>query len=126
MDIRLEKPNEMLNVTTKKGFRTAVRPIHRCYLVDHLKLHCNRWGEKWFIYWMPAKTKSITQCAGVWVYMNRSFAQVYSKETNQRIPASETLQELWGDIVTLQHMKIDIAPEICGRDTAFLELSKNR
>ena len=61
LNIRLDKAKQMLRVTTQKGIRTAVHPIHRKYRVDHLDLHSSRIQGKWYVDWMSAKTKSIQQ-----------------------------------------------------------------
>ena len=60
LNIRLDKAKLMLHVTTQKGIRTEVHPIHRRYRVDHLDLHSMRLKGKWYVGWMPSKTKSIT------------------------------------------------------------------
>ena len=57
LNIGLDKAKTMLKVTTQKGIRTAVHPIHRRYRVDHLDLHSTRLKGKWYVDWMPAKTK---------------------------------------------------------------------
>ena len=60
MNIGLNKTKQMLKATTQKGIRTAVHPIHRRYQVDHIDLYSLRLVGKWYLDWMPARTKSIT------------------------------------------------------------------
>ena len=100
MAIGLEKTKKVLNVMTQNGVCTAVHNIHRCYCIDHLNLQHNILGVKWFVDWIPDKTKSITQCTGSWVYTNGSFIEVHPKEHNQSITASETLQDFYDETGT--------------------------
>ena len=93
MGIGIDKAMKLLKVSTQKGVRTAVHPIHRRYRTDHIELHRDRLAGKWFVDWMPAKTKSVTQSTGAWVYTNGKFTEVYPTESNTSIPASVTLKD---------------------------------
>ena len=59
---------------------------------------------------MLAATKSITQCKGVFVYFNRTFPEVYPKESNKIMQAAETLQELCKDEGIPDNLKSDRSP----------------
>ncbi len=88
----------MLLVTTQKGVCTKVHPIHRQYHVDHLNLDQTYLAGQWYIDWMPARTKSITQAQGSWVITNGKFTEVYPKSTNSQESAKEALIEFCQDI----------------------------
>ena len=49
MNIGLEKVNQIIIVTTHKVIRTALRPITRWYIVDHLDLHTAILAGKWYV-----------------------------------------------------------------------------
>jgi hypothetical protein len=44
----LETAKRTLKVTTQKGIRYAVQPLHRRYRVDHLNLHRKRLNQERF------------------------------------------------------------------------------
>ena len=124
--IGLDKAKQLIRVTTQKGIRTAKHPIHRRYRVDHLDLHSNRLKGKWYVDWMPSKTRSITQCTGSFVYTNGEFTQVYPKESNTAEYANMSLNEFCADVGIPEKLKSDRAPELCGRQSAFLHNAKKK
>lgn len=124
--IGLDKAKTMLRVTTQKGIRTAKHPIHKRYRVDHLDLHSTKLKGKWYIDWMPSKTKSITQCKGAFVYTNGEFTQVYPKESNTAGHAYASLNDFCADVGIPEKLKSDRAPEFCGRESAFLKSAQKR
>ena len=75
---------------------------------------------------MQAKTKSITQCTGAFVYTNGTFTEVYPKETHAQIPTNQTLNDFCNDVGVPEKLKSDRAPELSGRNSAFLANAKNR
>ena len=117
--IGIDKAKQMLAATTQKGAHTAVHPIHRRYRVDHLNLHGEKLKGKWSVDWMPAKTTSLTQCTGAFVYTNGHFTEIYPSENNQSVTASTTLNDFCQDVGTPERLKSDRAPEFSGRDSAF-------
>ena len=98
MNIGLDKAKQILKVTTQKGICTAVHPIYRRYQVDHLDLHSSQLAGKWYLDWIPTRTKSITQCTGAFVYMNRTFTEVYPSEKHTQQVTSASLNEFCNDI----------------------------
>ena len=75
---------------------------------------------------MPAKRKSITQATGAWVYTNGFFSEVYPSESKKSVDASQTLNNFCQDVGVPEHIKSDRAPELCGRNSAFLALAKRK
>ena len=126
MNIGMDKAKQMLRVTTQKGIRTAVHPITRRYRVDHLNLHSFRLAGQWYVDWLSAGTKSLSQNVGAFVYSNGTFTEVYPTASNQQIPANMTLNDFCNDVGVPHKLKSDRAPEFCGRSTAFLANAKKR
>ncbi|KAL7551098.1 hypothetical protein ACHAWF_014292 [Thalassiosira exigua] len=85
-------------VTTQKGIRTAMRPIHRRYRVDHFNLHSNDIGGKWQMDWMPSKIRSLAQNVGAFVISNGSFTEVYPQPNHKSISAAESLRRFCDDV----------------------------
>ena len=73
---------------------------------------------------MTAKTKSITQCKGSWVYTNGAFTEVYPSESNHQIPANVSLNDLCNDVGIPEKLASDRAPELCGRKSTYLTNAK--
>ena len=126
MHMGLDKAKNLLKVTTQKGVRTAVHPIHRRYRTDHIDLNRDRLRGKWYVDWMPAKRKSITQATGAWIYTNGFFSEVYPSESKKSTNASQSLNDFCQDVGIPEHIKSDRAPELCGRTSAFLSLAKRK
>ena len=57
--IGLETARRTLQVTTQRGLRTAVHPLHRRYRVDHLHLNRRRLKGDWFTDMLFSKVISI-------------------------------------------------------------------
>ena len=75
---------------------------------------------------MTAKTKSIQQNKGAFVYTNGVFTKTYPLETNQQIPANTSLNEFCQDVGILEKLASDQAPDFCGRNSAFLKNAKGK
>ena len=76
INIGLYKANQILRVTTQRVIYTEVHPISRRYITDHLGFHFKYISGGWYVDWMPAATKSITQCKGESVYYNGTLPKV--------------------------------------------------
>ena len=75
---------------------------------------------------MTAKTKSITQYKGAWVYTNGALTKVYPSESNHQIPANVSLNDFCNDVGIPEKLASDRAPELYGRNTAFLANAKSK
>ena len=76
--------------------------------------------------WMTAKTKSIQQNKGAFVYTNGVFTETYPSETNQQIPANTSLNEFYQDVGIPEKLASDQAPEFWGCNSAFLKNAKGK
>ena len=126
LNICLDKAKQMLRVTTQRGIHTTVHPISRRYKTDHLHLTRKYISGRWYVDWMPTATKSIMQCKGVFVYSNRTFPEVYPKESKMSIKAAEMLQEFCEDVGISENIKSNRAPEFCAHDSPYLKLIKDK
>ena len=79
LNIGLYKVKQMLHVTTECGIRTAMNPISRRNRTNNVDLRRKYISGRWYVDWMPAATKSITQCRVTFVYSNGTFPEVYQK-----------------------------------------------
>ena len=60
LNIGLDKLKQMLRVTIQRGIYTAVHPIRKRYIIDHLDPRRKYISGRWYVDWMPAATKAIT------------------------------------------------------------------
>ncbi|KAL7548104.1 hypothetical protein ACHAWF_011394 [Thalassiosira exigua] len=116
----------MLAVTTQKGIRTATRPIHRRYRVDHLNLYSNDIGGKWQMDCMPSKVKSLSQNVRAFVIFNGSFTKVYPQPDHKSSSAADSLRRFCDDIGVLINLGTDRSKEFVERMTDFRKLVKKR
>ena len=75
---------------------------------------------------MPARTKSITQSTGAFVYTNGAFTEVYPHESHGQVPANATLNNFCNDIGTPEKLKSGRAYELCGQNSVFLKNAKDK
>ena len=126
MNISVEKAKQMLKVTTQKGIRTAVRPIHKRYRVNHLDLHSSKLKGQWYIDWIKAAYKSLDQKAGAFVISNGTFTASYPTEDNKSPKAKISLNEFCQDVGVPEKLKSDRAKEFCGRGSDFLKTAQGK
>ena len=75
-NIGIERAKETLKVTTQKGIRHAVHPLHRRYRVDHMQFNRKRLNEKFYCDHLVAKTKSLDGNTEAWLYTTGKFTVV--------------------------------------------------
>ena len=79
LNIVLDKSKQILRVATQRGIRTSLHPIIIRYRTDYLDLRRKYISGMWYLDWMPAATKSIKKCRGMFVYSNGTFPKVDPK-----------------------------------------------
>ena len=89
-NIGLESAKRTLQVTTQRGVRTAVHPLHRRYRVDHLHLNRRRLNGDWFSDTLFSKMQSIKGNKCAQVYTNGSFTWVHPMVSKSQIGQSLT------------------------------------
>ena len=110
LNIGLDKANQILRVTTQRVICMEVHPIRRKYITYHLDRHLKYISGRWYVYWMPAATKSITQCKGAFVYYNGTLTAFYLKESYKSMKAADLLKELCKGVYIPYILKSDRAP----------------
>jgi hypothetical protein len=124
-NIGLEKAKETLRVTTQKGIRYAIHPIHRRYRVDHLVhlgIKARQITQQVYVDHMQSKVRSLSQNTGAFVYTTGSFTKVYPVESTAK--AGETLAEFARDVGVPTDIRTDLASYFTGRDTDFVKEAK--
>ena len=117
-NVGLDTAKRTLQVTTQKGIRTAVHPLHRRYRVDHLEaLNRRRLGGQWYMDHLMSKVVSLGGNNGAWVYTNGRYTKTVP--TDSRRKAGATLTEFSEDVGIPADMRADLAPELTGKHTDF-------
>ena len=118
-NIGLETAKRTLKVTTQRGIRTAIHPLHRRYRVDHLNLNQRRLRDQFYMDHLTSKTKSLNGNVGAWVITNGSFTEVYPVDHRNKV--AEALTDFAQDVGIPTDLRCDLAPEVTGRHTKFQE-----
>jgi hypothetical protein len=112
-------------VTTQKGLRFAIHPIHRRYRVDHLAhlgLNVRQITKQVYVDHFQSKVKSLSQNTGAFVYTTGTFSKVYPVLSTEK--ASETLSEVVRDVGVPTNIRTDLASYFTGNETAFVKETK--
>jgi hypothetical protein len=83
-NIGLETAKRTLQVTTQRGVRTAVHPLHRRYRVDHLHLNRRRLNGDWFTDTLFSKVTSIQGNTCAHKYLLTDISPLYTLWTPKR------------------------------------------
>jgi len=107
----------MKSFSTQKGIQKVAYPIIKTkrYSVNHLDLHLHtaRLTGKWYIYWISARTKSLSQNVGAFIFSDKTFTGVYPSKSNQQIPSMISLNDFSNDAGIPDKLKSNQAPEFC-------------
>ena len=114
-NIGLETAKRTLQVTTQRGVRAAVHPLHCRYRVDHLHLN----GD-WFTDTLFSKVISIqgNNCAQE-VFTNDNFTTVHPSVSKGKV--AQALTEFADDVGMHDTLLSDGAPEMVGPKTEFMK-----
>ena len=116
-NIGLETAKRTLLITTQRGIRTPVHPLHRRYRVDHLHLNRYRLNGDWYTDTLFSKVKSIKGNKCAQVYTNGSFTSVHPMTSNSQI--GQTLTDFSDDVGIPDTLYTDAAIEAVGPHTDF-------
>ena len=75
--ICIKKAKGMLRVTTQKGVRHAVHPLHRIYRLDNVQLSSKLFNKKLYNDHLLAKNKYLEGNPGAWIYTTVNFTVAY-------------------------------------------------
>ena len=119
-NIGLETAKRTLQVTTQRGVRTVVHPLHRRYRVDHLHLNRRRLNGDWFTDTLFSKVISIqgNTCAQQ-VFTNGNFTTVHPLVSKGKV--AQALTEFADDVGIPDTLLSDGAPEIVGPRIEFMK-----
>jgi hypothetical protein len=117
-NVGLDTAKRALQVTTQRGIRTALHPLHRRYRVDHLHLNRRRLNGDWYTDTLFAKVKSLQGNVCAQVYTNGSYTTVHPMTSKSRV--AETLTEFADDTGIPDTLTSDGAPEMVGAKTDFM------
>ena len=118
-NIGLETAKRTLQVTTQRGVRTAIHPLHRRYRVDHLHLNRRRLNGDWFTDTLFSKVISIQGNLCAQVFTNGNFTMVHPLSSKSRV--GQALTEFTDDVGIPDTLMSDGAPELVGPHTEFMK-----
>lgn len=121
--IGLQTAQQTLRVTTQRGIRTAIHPLHRRYRVDHMNLHRKRLNSHFYVDHLSAKVKSLDGNSGAYLYTNGKFTSVIP--CSSRTEAGDTLRRFTEDVGIPNKLTADLASEMSGKHTEFVKRAKD-
>lgn len=124
--IGLDTAKKTIQVTTQRGIRHAIHPLHRRYRTDHLDLHRRRLGGTWFMDTLIARYKSLLGNSYSHVITNGEFTQVYPVKTRTSPDATDALESFCEDVGIPETLWVDGAKEYVGQHTPFVKLCRKR
>ena len=110
--IGLETAKRTLHVTTQRGVRTAIHPLHRRYRVDHLHLNRRRLNGDWYSDTLFSKVMSLQGNNCAQVFTNGSFMSIHPLSSKSKV--GQALTEFADDVGIPDSLMTDGAPEIIG------------
>ncbi len=117
--IGLDTAKRTLQVTTQRGIRHAIHPIHRRYRVDHLHLHVNRLKGPWFMDSLVARHKSLHGNRYLHTIMNGKYTRAFPVKDKTSLAATGALDDFVDDVGIPETLWVDGAKEYVGRNTEF-------
>ncbi|KAI2500467.1 Reverse transcriptase (RNA-dependent DNA polymerase) [Fragilaria crotonensis] len=118
-NIGIDTAKKTLQVTTQRGIRTAVHPLHRRYRVDHLHLNRRRLNGNWFTDTLFSKVVSIQGNVCAQVFTNGQFTTVHPMDSKSKV--AHALTEFADDVGIPDSLLSDGAPEMVGPKTEFMK-----
>jgi len=110
----LETAKRTLKVTTQKGIRYAVQPVHRRYRVDHLNLHRKRLNQDWYMDQMFSRTKSMSGKTCANVFTNGKVTKVYPLPSTSSANLTNSLQDFADNVGIPSLIHSDLAAAVEG------------
>jgi hypothetical protein len=117
--IGIETAKRTLHVTTQKGVRTAVHPLHRRYRVDHLHLNRRRLNGEWYSDTLFSKVTSLQGNICAQVFTNGNYTSIHPLSSKSKV--GQALTEFTDDVGIPDSLMTDGAPEIIGPGTEFMK-----
>jgi hypothetical protein len=124
-NIGLDRAKDTIQVTTQRGIRFAIHPIHQRYRVDHLLhlgLQARRIVKQFYVDHMQSRVKSLSQNTGAFIFTTGTFTKIYQVESTAK--AGEVLAEFVRDVGVPTDLRADLASYFSGRNTDFVKEAK--
>lgn len=121
--VGLETAKDTLKVTTQRGIRHAVHPIHRRYRTDHLDLHRKRLGGVWQMDTLVARHQSLQGNKYAHVITNGKYTRAFPVKDKTSQLAADSLSDFIDDVGVPQTLWTDGATEFTGHRTPFRKLA---
>ena len=118
-NIGLDTAKRAIQVTTQRGVRTAIHPLHRRYRVDHLHLNRRRLNGDWYSNTLCSRVMSLQGNSCAQVFTNGSFTTVHPLSSKSKV--SQALTEFSDDVGIPDSLMTDGAPECVGPRTDFMK-----
>ncbi len=118
-NIGLETTKQTLQVTTQRGIKTAVHPLHRRYRADHLHLNRRRLNGDWFTDTLFSKVILIQGSMCAQVFNNGSFTTVHPLDSKAKV--AQVLTNFADDVGIPNSLLSEGAPEIVKPRTNFMK-----
>ncbi len=112
--IGLDTAKKTLQVTTQRGVRHAIHPIHRRYRTDHLDLHRKRLGGTWFMDTLVARCQSLQGNKYMHVITNGKCIRAFSVKEKLSNLAAGALEDFINDVEVPSVLWTDRAKECVG------------
>ena len=117
--IGIETAKRTLQVTTQRGVRTAIHPLHRRYRVDHLHLNRRRLNGDWYTDTLFSKVISLQGNICAQVFTNGNFTSIHPLRSKANVGMA--LTEFSDDVGIPDSLLSDGAPEVVGPKTEFMK-----
>jgi hypothetical protein len=95
-NIGIDTAKKTLQVTTQRGVRTVIHPLHRRYRVDHLHLNRRRLNGDWFSDTLFSKVISLQGNLCAQVFTNDNFTTIHPLSSKSKV--SQALTEFSDDV----------------------------
>ena len=118
-NIGLETTKRTLQVTTQRGVRTAVHPMHGRYRADHLHLNRRRLNGDWFAETLFSKVILIQGNKCAQVFTNGNFTTVHPLVSKGKV--AQALTEFADNVGIPDTLLSDGAPEMVGPKTELMK-----
>ena len=104
-------------MTTHKGIRHTVHPLHYWYQVYHMQFNMKILNDKFYTDHLLSKNKYLEGNTGAWIYMTGNLRVSYP--CKKRSEVGDTLQQFSERFRIPDRLRSDLALDITGKHTEF-------
>lgn len=119
-NISLDKAAETIRITTQKGVRQGVHPLHRRSRDIGNSLNRRRIQGHWYCDYLHARTRSLWNNTGGLLFTNgEGFLAFYPTPTSSHVEIGKCYGYFTQDVGVPDRLTTDMAKEFVGRNTDF-------